>query len=259
MRRWTAALVTLLLVLAAPPPAGAGIYEPEAFYTQSEPFTLPDGRLGEMRQVRSVGILPGPDLLVVLDGEGRLLAKSRKADALTMICSGAPRTCHGFDHDRGEVLLLDPAGFRPDGAKLPAFSETDRKTIGPFATGMESWGFSARAPTLAERIAAEWAHASRHAGVHALSLAFGALLVLLLFVRIGLPKTRSWPWLALWALGIAMRLVAAGYIAMILATWLVLGGFSLVSVLGCLALGILAVLVPLAIAWSMRPRLATAA
>lgn len=252
MRRWKAVLVTLLLVAAAPLVALAETYEPEAFYTQRETFTLPDGRPGEMRQVRSVGILPGPDLLLVVDGAGQLLARSRKADALTIVCSGASRACHGFDHDKGELLVPDPAGFRTDGPQLPAIAETDRKTIGPFAVGMESWGFLSRAPTLTERISAEWAHANRHAGVHALSAAFGALLVLLLFVRIGLPKTRTPLRLALWALGIALRLVAAVYIAMILATWLILGGFSWVSVLGCLASGIFAASVPLAIAWSTR-------
>ena len=256
MGRSTIAFVTHLLALLAMPMAMAGTYAPEAFFTQSETFTLPDGRLGEMRQVRRADILPGPDLLLVLDGEGRVLAKSPTANALTIVCSGTPRACHGYDHDKGELLLIDPAGFRPNDAKVPAVTETDRKLIGPFAQGGQSWGFQARAPTLSERIQAEWAHARLHAGVHALSMALGALLVMLIAVKIGPPKRRTWPRLGLWALSIALRLAAAGYILMILATWLILGGFSWISVLAGTAFGASAALIPFSVLWSRRQKAA---
>lgn len=241
--RWVAILLLALL----PAAAQAGIDAPEAAFVQGEALALPDGRPGEMRQVRSFAILSGPDALLVLDDKGRLLAKSGKADALTIVCGGLPRTCHGFDHDRREMLLLDPAGFETDGPVVPPLTETDRRAIGPFAPSGQSWGFSARAATLSEHLRAEWTHATRHAAVHATALIAGALLILLLFVRIGLPKTRTWSRLALWALGIALRLVAAGYLLIVLAAYLTLGGFSAVSLLACVGLGVAMVLVLLAV------------
>ena len=243
-----------LLILLLPAAALAGTYAPEATYAASEAVTLPDGRPGEMRQVRGIDILPGPDALLLLDGGGRLLAKSRKADALTILCGGSPRACHGFDHDRGEILLPDPAGFTPDGPVVPPMAETDRRAIGPFGPSGQSWGFSARAATLAERAQAEWAHAARHATVHATAFFAGAVLVLLLFVRVGLPKTRTWPRLALWALGIGLRLVAAGYLLIVLTTYFVLGGFSRVSLMACVGLGVAMVLGVLAAVRMKRKR-----
>lgn len=137
-------VLTLAFVLAASCPSHA--HRP--YFTQAGPVVLPDGQPGEMRLLKGDGIFfADPARILVLDREGRLLARSYQSTAMTLLCDRDQRSCSGYDGFR--VLTLDAASFR-SGAVVPGLGRDERSELWAFENGAESWGFTVGWATVAQ-------------------------------------------------------------------------------------------------------------
>ena len=238
MRCFARTLLLVAIALLWPIGARADFFEQRAIFLRSEPVTLPDGSPGEIRIVRGTGdFFSGPDGLLALDREGREIARSAQVRALTLICGGSPRSCHGYDHDKARLLLLSPNEFVKDGRLAPAFTEMDQTKIGEFEPGLQSHGFVPGEPTLGQRLQAELAQIRQGPSEHAVAFGAGLIATALLLVGNALPSRRTKAWLALWFLILVLRVAAAAYIAFVMAVLLLLGSLSYVSMLACTGIG----------------------
>lgn len=225
------ALFVFALVASAP----ASAHRP--YFTRVEKIVLPDGQPGEMRLLHGDGIIVSdPIRILVLDAEGRLLARSRQSQTLTMVCEGGGR-CRGVDLGAGAALELDPASFRSDGPLVPGLGDRDRDGLWSLERGEEGWGFKARRIRAHEKVWAEFSLARQH-------FAFMAFLVALGFVAAGLalvgPRRplggQTWR-LVLWAAVTLVRLVGCAIIALVSLLLTALLGLTDSIWLGSLAAG----------------------
>jgi hypothetical protein len=150
-------LLTVLLVLQLVGIGPASAHSP--YVSRVEPILLPDGRAGEVRRLHGDGIFFGdPERIIVVDQNGRLLARSQRGGPMSLVCKD--RICAGYDHARDQVLNLDAATFRAGGPVVPdKYSnswELDRD-IWQIEDGEEHWGFKVHDASYSEWLSAEFA------------------------------------------------------------------------------------------------------
>ncbi|TPG34875.1 hypothetical protein EAH89_30595 [Roseomonas nepalensis] len=203
MRRSPFLTLALPLLLLAGCPADA--HRP--YFTHVERIVLPDGQPGEMRLLKGDGILlADPVRILVLDRDGRLLARSHQSGAMVLLCDRDRRSCRGYDG--AAVLLLDPASFR-HGQSVPGLTDAERSGLLAFETGDESWGFVIRRASLADRIRAEAALARETPCALALLVALGVVAGLLIPARLPRaedPAEPRWSVWSMWTAGVLLRL-----------------------------------------------------
>lgn len=136
------------LVLAGASPGFAISY-----LTRTEPILFTDGRSGRMLRLHGEGVFSGdPERIIVLDSDGRLVARSPRGGPMSFICE--KRTCSGYDHGRDQVLEVDPTGFRSgpvisgEGNDLDQLEESE--------SGAEHWGFKPRDAGYLEWLSGEY-------------------------------------------------------------------------------------------------------
>lgn len=146
MRRLITVILAAFLAAVAAGPALAGF----TYFTQVEKIRLPSGEMGEARLLNGDGVMgPDPVRVLLLDSQGRLVARSHKSFLMALSCEADGR-CLIFDLSNGKVLDLEPATFR-QGGSLPGL-DADSGTMWDLEQGEESWGFAPRTPTLRERL-----------------------------------------------------------------------------------------------------------
>jgi hypothetical protein len=130
---WTIFLVIGAALMVAP----AAAHSP--YFTTTEKIALPDGTTGEIRLLHGDGILRSdPVRAVVIDAEGRALARSPQSYAMTIRCDG-PKRCKAYDLDRFTVSTPDPASFRPGGS----LSDVNERGMLVDGSG-KPWGFTTK-------------------------------------------------------------------------------------------------------------------
>ena len=245
MRRLLLIVLVRGSVIVAADPAAA--HRP--YFTQAERIVLPNGDVGEVRLLHGDGILGSdPARALVLDAQGRLVARSPKSVSLVLSC-GSNRQCLVIDLEHDKVFEPEQSSFR-QGIRVPGLSDEERNELWDLEDGEESWGFTIRDTRGGERFAGNVAMAREVP----LSL---AILAVLGFVAAGAPLpfsslpggTSPAARAFLRGLGLASGFVVSfGTVA--LAVWFtVVGGLS--PELGLISFGS-GLLVPLLIARQIR-------
>lgn len=120
------------------------------FVSQARKLVLPDGQTGEIRLLHGDGILsPDPIRVLVVDANGRLLARSYRSQTMVLSCS-RDNICRAFDVMRRQVLEIDAAAFR-EGPAVPHSGDE----LWKIEDGDENWGFRTRPASLTERVEGE--------------------------------------------------------------------------------------------------------
>jgi len=194
------------------------------YFSRAVEVTLPNGQRGEMRLIHGDGIFfADPVRILVLNSEGRLLARSHRSVPISLICDDGH--CRGYDHARMAVLDLDPTSFRHDGPLVPSVSQHNRGKLWELEDGA-AWGFAVRSARPNEVLHGEWAHLSEHPGSVGILLILGLLMGGLAFVNPRRPsRVGAWGmalrvvWPMLRVLGFMLVAVVSGY-------WMALVGIS---------------------------------
>jgi hypothetical protein len=133
------------------------------YFTRSEKVVLPDGTTGEMRLLHGDGIIAAdPARVIVIGADGRLLARSDRSPAITLICEPSRRTCKGYNRNTLEVLKPDPSSFQREGPIVDGIGDGgDNDPRWGIEGGKESWGFSRRPAPLPMIVAALVTEASK--------------------------------------------------------------------------------------------------
>lgn len=119
------------------------------YFTQAEKIQLPNGEMGEARLLNGDGILgPDPVRVILIDSQGRLLARSHKSRSMALACQEEGR-CLIFDFSAGRMLDPEPSSFQ-QGPFVPSRSDDERGGLWELEDGVESWGFSHRDPSFRE-------------------------------------------------------------------------------------------------------------
>ncbi|QRM28596.1 hypothetical protein [Microvirga sp. VF16] len=121
------------------------------YFTQVEKIRLPGGEMGEARLLNGDGILgPDPVRVVLVDGQGRLLARSHKSRSMALACREEGQ-CLIFDFSTGKILDPDPSSFQR-GPIVPSLSDDEREGLWGLEDGSEDWGFTDRDPSFGEMV-----------------------------------------------------------------------------------------------------------
>lgn len=221
MKRLPFLVLTLAFALAACRPSHA--HRP--YFTQVEPVVLPDGQPGEMRLLRGDGIfLADPARILVLDQEGRLLARSHQSTAMFLLCDHDRRSCSGYDGS--SVLTLDPASFR-SGAVVPGLSRDERSGLWKFEDGAESWGFTVGWASIAQVAEGEAMMAHQRPRTLAFLATLG-IAAALLVAGMGRPLDGHRPPSALRAIGVLLRLAGLAVVLLVALYLAALTGLTLI-------------------------------
>jgi hypothetical protein len=133
-------VATLLAVLYALLLAGGPASAHSPYFTRTERITLPNGQAGELRLLHGDGIFfADPIRVLVLDAEGRLLARSHRTVPVALSCK-PDHQCQVFDLAEDNVLELDPSTFRL-GSVVPGPKE-DRDLLGELSREMKAGAFA---------------------------------------------------------------------------------------------------------------------
>ncbi|MBF9234918.1 hypothetical protein [Microvirga alba] len=145
--RYLSVFILASIVFAA---ASFPAFAHRPYFTHVEKILLPNGELGEVRLLSGDGIFgPDPVRALILDAQGRLLARSPKSVVMALSCQ-AGGGCLIVDLRTNQVLELEPSSFR-QGPAVPGLSSEDRDGLWDLEGGSESWGFSLREATAQER------------------------------------------------------------------------------------------------------------
>jgi hypothetical protein len=86
------------------------------YFTRTEKLALPDGTTGQIRLLHGDGvILADPVRAMILDAQGRPLARSSWSFSMLLDCDGDHR-CRVFNFDRLLIHQPNPATFRAEPA-----------------------------------------------------------------------------------------------------------------------------------------------
>lgn len=208
------------------------------YFTEVEKIRLPNGEMGEARLLNGDGIFgPDPVRVIVLDAQGRLLARSQKSLSMAISCREEGH-CLIFDLTNDKVLDLDISTFRR-GDPVPGLADEQRNELWGLEDGEETWGFTPRDPYPGERLAGFKALFSQHLPILVFDGLIGALCSLF---GIGLQiilKARRTRRLEALARMIAVLAIAAAGLFLILLSGLVsfIDGMPFMVWLSALALG----------------------
>jgi hypothetical protein len=140
MPRIGAIWIIFLAIGAALMIAPAAAHSP--YFTQPETIVLPDGTTGQIRLLHGDGILRSdPVRAIVVDAEGRALARSPQSYAMAIRCDGV-RQCKVYDLNHLAVSTPDLTTFRVGGL---ISDENERWSL---EGGSDSWGFATRRMSL---------------------------------------------------------------------------------------------------------------
>jgi hypothetical protein len=204
------------------------------YFTKFEKIALPDGTTGEIRLLHGDGvILSDPVRVMILDAQGRPLARSPWAFAMLLDCDRGHR-CRAFNFDRLLIHQPNPAAFRAEPAlDLPnedySFNET------------EGHGFTTRLMTPLDLASGYAAYLTQHWIVSAVAVTTSGLGILfILFVNGSAPPT-TWRdkaihyllfavlGLAIMPIFMALTLVTLLFAAMPILLWFSLSAFGVLA------------------------------
>ncbi len=136
------AILFALAMLVAAQPAHA--HSP--YFTKTEKIALPDGTTGEIRLLHGDGVMRSdPVRAVIVDAEGRSLARSPQSYAMAIRCSGTSR-CTAYDLEHFTVSQPDPKSFR---VGEPVSGVNERWAL---ERGANPWGFVTRRMWIADMV-----------------------------------------------------------------------------------------------------------
>jgi hypothetical protein len=204
------------------------------YFTQSEKFALPDGTVGQIRLLHGDGvILSDPVRVMILDAQGRPLARSPWAFAMLLDCDRDHR-CRAFNFDRLLIHQPNPGTFRSEtaldlGNEDYSFRET------------EGHGFTTRRMTPLDLVSGYAAYLTQHWIVSAIAVTTSGLgILLVLFVNGSAPPT-TWRdkalhyflfavlGLAITPIFVALTLVTLLFAEMPILMWFSLSAFGAVA------------------------------
>lgn len=172
---WSIFFVIGATLMAAP----AFAHSP--YFTQTEKLALPGGRIGEIRLLHGDGIfLADPVRAMVLDEQGRPLARSSWSGAMTIVCNREHR-CRVYDVTRLMRYEPDPASFRAE-----ASLDLPNEDFGPVRGG-EGNGFTGRRMTMSDLALGHAAYIAQNRYSAGLAIAASAFVIMLILVS----RTRS--------------------------------------------------------------------
>jgi hypothetical protein len=199
------ALLVLTLAITIAGVTSAMAHRP--YFTQVEKIRLPNGEMGEARLLNGDGILgPDPVRVIILDPQGRLLARSHQSISMNLSCQEEGR-CLIFDFTNDQILDLDASTFQ-QGEQVPGLADEHRNDLWDLESGQDAWGFTPRELTQSERPASLWALVIQYLSVIIINGLIGALCSLLglkILVRI---KIRNVAFLELLAAAFALLVLA---------------------------------------------------
>jgi hypothetical protein len=174
MKQFALLIVTLAIVVAGTSSARA--HRP--YFTQVEKIRLPTGELGEARLLNGDGILgPDPVRVIILDAQGRLLARSHRSLSMGLSCQEAGH-CLIFDFTNDRILELDALAFR-QGEQVPGLGDEHRNDLWDLESGKDAWGFTLRELAQSERPTSLWALLIQYLPVIIINGLIGAICALL--------------------------------------------------------------------------------
>jgi hypothetical protein len=235
--------LSTLLVLA-----GVGVGVPSAaahspYFTQVEKIELPNGEIGEMRLLHGDGIFfADPVRAVIIDGQGRAVARTRSTVPMVIVCPEAGR-CHAYDFKRRLVLEPDPTTFRQG----PVVA--DATTVWGIEPENVEWGFRGRRARISDAAAAQLAYANRHKFDLAISFMLAAIGAAVFFKRLRLSM---WPPRHRWVLWIAVCVLRLSVCAVLLVLSLWSAAISGMTTLQWLGASVAGAGLMLALMWLMR-------
>jgi hypothetical protein len=220
-KRLCAILSTMLLLLVGTQSARA--HRPS--FTQVERLVLPNGQAGELRLLKGDGILgPDPIRVLVLDADGRLVARSRRSALITASCKSAT-ACKIFDLSDDTVLEPELSTFR-SGPIVPGVQDHERDRLWEFEGGDDAWGFRARSASASERIEGNWAILEARWIGFALLTSLGALAGLAGFVGLRRPDAKSGGRTLVRIIEVCIRLLLVGFLFVLSLFLASLGGLT---------------------------------
>jgi hypothetical protein len=192
------------------------------YFTQTERLALPDGRTGEIRLLHGDGIfLADPVRAMVLDEQGRPLARSSWSGSMTILCNREHR-CRVYDFTRLMRHEPDPASFRAE-----ASLDLPNEAFGP-VRGSEGYEFTSRRMTMSDLAFGHAAYIAQNRYQAAIAVAASAFVIMLILAAGGRTPRRT---AAQTALYYFCMVVAAVLVAPVLAlaslAVLVFGGMPL--------------------------------
>lgn len=148
---WAGAIRSIFFAIAAALMAApAAAHSP--YFTSTLKIKLPDGKTGELRLLHGDGIFRSdPVRAVVIDAEGRALARSPQSYAMAIRCDDMGR-CKAYDLNRLAVSTPDPETFR---AGEPVADIEQRWRL---EQGVNSWGFATKRMSLGDLLAGHVAY-----------------------------------------------------------------------------------------------------
>lgn len=174
MSRIGAIRAILFSIAAALMPAPASAHSP--YFTQTEKLALPDGRVGTIRLLHGDGILlADPVRAMVLDDQGRPLARSSWSGAMTISCDREHR-CRVYDFTQLKRHEPDPASFRAE-----AGLDLANEDFGP-VRGQEGYGFASRRMTPADFILSHAAYVAQNKFFSSVAFVAGAFAIMIALV-----------------------------------------------------------------------------
>lgn len=188
------ALIALLPLIVSQPSAAHSPY-----FTDSREIALPDGKVGRLRILKGDGVVGAdPARAVVLDAEGRSLARTPSTVAILLTCDGAGQ-CVAVDPGNWTTYEVDPASFRVGEIVRPR-----QDAIWELERGTETWGFRSRLATVPEIARAEIAQIQGLGGTALAFVGIGVLFAVALVPRLRWPRDG----------GAGRRLVVLGWMAL---------------------------------------------
>ena len=225
-------LVRALLIALVPLVVSQTAAAHSPYFSDSREIALPDGTIGRLRILKGDGVVGAdPARAVVLDAEGRSLARTPSSIAMLLTCSGE-RQCVAVDPGNWTAYEVDPGSFRVGEIVRPR-----QDAIWALERGAESWGFRTRWATLPEIARAELAQVLGLGGTALAFIGIGALFAVALVPRLRWPsEAGAGPRLAFfgWAALRVVILLSAAWISAMLAflagvttpLWLILMGLG---------------------------------
>lgn len=204
------------------------------YFTQSVEITLPDGRIGQLRVLKGDGILGAdPARAVILDAEGRSLARTPRTIVIQLACD-AVRRCIAVDPGSWTTYEIDPASFR-----VGEVIRLREDAIWDLEHGPEPWGFRARPASLPELIRAEMTQAQELGTTMLPFISIGAVFGLAMTIGNRVPSSNRPGWrvaFVIWTILRVLMFIAAAGISLLHASiigittflWLALMAFGVV-------------------------------